>query len=159
GELHSRFTFQPGEVKATIDVLTFCSRSLPCVVIQELRVAVDGECTLTITAKVDPTGIDGRWLARETSTPDSDKPVVDGSLLWETHGALATCGAAYITGFEDPHPDPPPKGEGELGGDGGPRRREGPGPLAPPATADSRKARAGRRYGPRPVSSPGARQV
>jgi len=159
GELHSRFTFQPGEVKATIDVLTFCSRSLPCVVIQEVRVAVDGECTLTITAKVDPTGIDGRWLARETSTPDSDKPVVDGSLLWETHGALATCGAAYITGFEDPHPDPPPKGEGELGGDGVQRRREEHDQLAPLSTAYSLKARPGRSYVLRQFSSLVASQM
>src|SRR5439155_20325485 len=100
GELTSHFRFRSGETTATVDVLTLCSRSLPAVVLQEVRVSVDRPCRVVVTAKLDPTGITGRWLSRETSTPDSDKPVNDGSMLWEVNGALSTCGAAYITRFD-----------------------------------------------------------
>ena len=132
GELTSRFRFRSGEATATVEVLTLCSRSLPSVVLQELRVSVDRPCRLVVTAKLDPTGIIGRWLARETSTPDSDTPVIDGSMLWEVNGALTTCGAAYITRFE--------------GGDGVERRREEHDELAPLATSYRVDARPERAY-------------
>ena len=132
GELASRFRFRSGETTATVDVLTLCSRSLPSVVLQELHVSVDRPCRLVVTAKLDPTGIMGRWLARETSTPDSDTPLIDGSMLWEVHGALSTCGAAYITRFE--------------GGDGVERRREEHDELAPLATSYTVDARPERAY-------------
>src|SRR5438309_10916519 len=40
GELTSRFTFSGGEARATVEVLTLCSRSLPPVVLQEVQVRV-----------------------------------------------------------------------------------------------------------------------
>ena len=132
GELTSRFTFRSGETTATVEVLTFCSRSLPTVVLQDVQVRVDRPCRLVITAKVDPTGISGAWRARETTTPDADKPVVDGSMLWETHGGLSACGAAYITSFD--------------GGDGVERRREEHDVLAPLSTSYAVQARPERRY-------------
>src|SRR5256884_4667264 len=132
GELRSRFRFRSGETTATVEVLTFCSRSLPTVVLQDVQVRVDRPCRLVITAKVDPTGISGAWRARETTTPDADKPVVDGSMLWETHGGLSACGAAYITSFD--------------GGDGFERRREEHDVLAPLSTSYAVQARPERRY-------------
>src|SRR5256714_8437325 len=132
GELTSRFTLNGGEARATVEVLTLCSRSLPSVVLQEVQVRVDRPCRLVITGKVDPTGIMGSWRSRETSTPGSDTPVVDGSMLWETNGGLATCGAAYITRFD--------------GGDGVERRREEHDQLAPLSTSYSLEARPGRAY-------------
>jgi trehalose/maltose hydrolase-like predicted phosphorylase len=132
GELTSRFRFRSGETTATVEVLTFCSRSLPTVVLQDVQVRVDRPCRLVITAKVDPTGISGAWRSRETTTPDADKPVVDGSMLWETHGGLSTCGAAYVTSFE--------------GGDGVERQREEHDELAPLSTSYVMQARPERRY-------------
>jgi len=132
GELSSRFSFHPTDATATVDVLTFCSRSLPSVVLQEVQVRVDRPCRLVISAKVDPTGISGAWRSRETTTPDADQPVVDGSMLWETHGGLSTCGAAYITHFE--------------GGDGVERRRAEHDVLAPLSTSYSLDARPERSY-------------
>src|SRR5205807_816566 len=121
GELSSRFRFRSGETTASVEVLTLCTRSLPSVVLQEVRVRVDRPCRLMVTAKLDPTGIQGRWLARETSTPGADQPVVDGSMLWEVNGALSSCGAAYVTRFD--------------GGEGVERRREEHDALAPLATS------------------------
>src|SRR5438094_2553419 len=132
GELTSRFRFGSGETTATVEVLTLCSRSLPAVVLQEVRVSVDRPCRLVVTAKLDPTGITGRWLSRETSTPDSDKPVNDGSMLWEVNGALSTCGAAYVTRFD--------------GGEGVERRREEHDELAPLSTSYGVEARPESRY-------------
>jgi trehalose/maltose hydrolase-like predicted phosphorylase len=131
-ELSSRFVFQSAGAAATVEVLTFCSRSLPSVVAQETRVRVDRQCRLVLTAKLDPTGIDGRWLSRETTTPDSDQLVVDGSMLWETHGGLSTCGASYITQFE-----------GSVNVE---RRREQHDELAPLLTAYALDARPGQLY-------------
>jgi glycosyl hydrolase family 65 len=132
GELSSRFAFHGERSTATVDVLTFCSRSLPLVVLQQVQVEVDNPTRLSVTAKVDPSGIEGRWLSRETRTPGSEQPVVDGSLLWAPHGGLSTCGASYITEFE--------------GGDGVERRREEQDQLAALSTSYSVDARPGRRY-------------
>ena len=132
GELSSRFRFRSGATTATVDVLTLCSRSLPTVVLQEVRVRVDQPCRLVVTAKLDPTGITGRWRSRETSTPGAAEPVVDGSMLWEVNGALSTCGAAYITRFD--------------GGEGVERRREEHDQLAPLSTSYSVDARPERSY-------------
>ena len=132
GELTSRFSFRSGQSTATIEVLTFCSRSLPSVVLQEVSVEVDRVAKLVITAKVDHTGIEGKWRSRETATPGSDTPVVDGSMLWETHGELSTCGASYITQFD--------------GGDGVERRVDAQDQLAPLSTSYGVDARPGRRY-------------
>jgi hypothetical protein len=99
GELRTRFRFRPREATAEVEVLTFCSRSLPTLVLQELQIEVDADCDLVVSAGVSPVGVAGRWLDRETSTPGSEEPVVDGDLRWETHGGLSTCGAAYVTDF------------------------------------------------------------
>src|SRR6266576_3653301 len=73
-----------------------------------------------------------RFRSGETTAPDADKPVVDGSMLWETQGGLSTCGAAYITRFE--------------GGDGVERQREEHDELAPLSTSYVMQARPERRY-------------
>lgn len=100
GELHTRFVYRPGSTSVRVDSLVFCSRSLPTVVAQELRVEVDAECDLALCGGINPAGIPGRWVARRTQTPGTDTPVVDGLMEWETSGSLSTCGAAYITRFE-----------------------------------------------------------
>ena len=101
GELTTRFEYgPPGGATARAEVLTFCSRSMPSLVLQELTVSVDRACQLVLTVGVDPTDIGGRWLERETVTPGTTQPVVDGWMHWETYGGLSTCGAAYTTVFE-----------------------------------------------------------
>jgi len=139
GELHSRFRFRSGEAIATADVLTFCSRTMPTLVLQELRVRVNRDCDLVLTAKLDQTGLGGHLRSRETSTPGADKSVVDGTMLWETHGALATCGAAYITRF--------------YGSDSAKRTREEQDDLAPLRTSYAFKASPGGLYILRQITS------
>ena len=99
GELSTRLRFQAPEVAARIQVLVFCSRSLPSLVLKEMVVEVDRECELTVTGGLDHTQIRGGLRARRTTTPGTEDPVVDGLIEWETRGGLSTCGAAYTTEF------------------------------------------------------------
>jgi len=99
GELSTRLRFQAPEVAARIQVLVFCSRSLPSLVLKEMVVEVDRECELTVTGGLDHTQIRGGLRARRTTTPGTEDPVVDGLIEWGTRGGLSTCGAAYTTEF------------------------------------------------------------
>jgi hypothetical protein len=104
GELHSRFTLKLDGIEARVNVLTFCSRSQPTLVLQETAIEVSAPTELCLRAAIDAGEIPGRVLARHTETPGENKPVVDGSLKWEPLGGLSTCGAAYVTellGAED----------------------------------------------------------
>jgi trehalose/maltose hydrolase-like predicted phosphorylase len=97
GELRTRYAFGTGDVTASVDVVTFCSRTMPNVVLQETRVTVDRACDLELTAKVDHRGIDGSLAKREVALPGTAKVVIDGTVLWKTHGEVSSCGASYVT--------------------------------------------------------------
>jgi trehalose/maltose hydrolase-like predicted phosphorylase len=97
GELHTRIEYTNDGTTAEIDVITFCSRTQPALVAQEISIRANHACEITVAAGVDPTGIPGRWQERCTAIPAADDDDVDGALLWETRSALATCGAAYWT--------------------------------------------------------------
>jgi protein-glucosylgalactosylhydroxylysine glucosidase len=97
GELHTRFRFTANGITARIKIVTFCSRSLPSLALQQVQIEVDQPCNLTLRATVDPNGSAGKWHSRTTRLPGSNTPLIDGSLRWEMHGGLSTCGIAYVT--------------------------------------------------------------
>lgn len=97
GELHTAFDLRSDGVVGHVEVLTFCSRTEPTVVAQEVTIRTSEAATVTLRAGVDPGGIAGRWVRRETATPGEPEPAVDGSLAWETLGELTTVGIAYAT--------------------------------------------------------------
>jgi len=97
GELTSRFTFQAEGFTAQVEVLTFCSRTDPTLVCQEVSVKLDKACSLGLRAIVDASGADGRALRHSRVTPGEPEPATDGTLLWESAGALSTCGVAFVT--------------------------------------------------------------
>lgn len=99
GELTSTFEFGPGP-RARVTVVALCPRTAPMLAMQQVEVTVDGPCALAVTAGIDPNDTGARLLERETRTPGSDKPVVDGWLEVEAPGGLTRCGAAYTTVFE-----------------------------------------------------------
>lgn len=139
GELSTRFEFRPRDVAARVQVLVFCSRSLPTLVLHEVRVEVDSYCDLVIGSGLSPAGLRGRWRSRATSTPGSERSSVDGLMEWETRGGLSSCGAAYITEF--------------AGAVDVERRIEDVDQEAPLQTRYSVQARPGGRYVVRQVSS------
>ena len=95
--------------------MSFCSREQPTVVCQEIAIDVDAASDLKVRARIDLSGIEGRALRYNRDTPGEAKPSSDGSLLWESAGAISTCGLAYVTEFvgDDAKPQRPPlDGEG-----------------------------------------------
>src|SRR4030095_574211 len=126
-ELTTRLNFKVGGRQANIVVMLFCSREQPTVVCQEIVVDVDTASDVRIRARIDLSGIEGLALRYNRDTPGEAKPCCDGSLLWESAGAISTCGLAYVTEFvgDDRYPlRPPLDGEG-LRSDDALRARRG----------------------------------
>ena len=138
GELRTRFKFAGKDADVILEVLTFCSRSQPSLVVQEIVAEVTAACRLRLSAMVDPTGVPGRWLNRETRIPGAGNPLVDGCLQWEAWGGLTSCGAAYHTDFA---------------GDEAPRRSLDETLLMPLETTYEVAARPGRKYRLRQLTS------
>jgi trehalose/maltose hydrolase-like predicted phosphorylase len=134
GELTTRFAFDAGSARADVEVLTFCSRTQPTIAMQELTVTVDRACDLALVAAVDPAGVPGRRLLREVQPAAT----VDGCTLWESAGALSTCGAAYAS---------------ELAAGGDHERSTAAGEIDRLQTRYALRARAGRRYRLRQLTS------
>ena len=97
GELTSRFEFGVAGRKARVEVLVFCSRDEPSLVCQEITLELDTDNDLTLKSVLDARHVDGRALRHLRDTPGEDKPCCDGAALWESAGALSTCGMAYVT--------------------------------------------------------------
>ncbi|HEX5094779.1 MAG TPA: glycoside hydrolase family 65 protein, partial [Acidimicrobiia bacterium] len=102
GELHTAFRFHSDGVTVTVQVVTFCSRSQPSLAAQEVVVVPDHACEIEIAAGIDPRNIAGRWLERCTTIPGTGDDDVDAAMLWETLGALGSCGCAYWTEAHGP---------------------------------------------------------
>jgi trehalose/maltose hydrolase-like predicted phosphorylase len=97
GELTSRFVFGEGDRTQTVTVLAFCDRGQPSLVWQEVTLEASAAADIAYRCTVDTAGLDGRALRVMRSTPVEDDDSFDGVLLWESAGALATCGLAYRT--------------------------------------------------------------
>jgi len=98
GELTTHLRFDAQGVTADLEILTFCCRHQPTLLVQELAVRVNGACDLKLQSLVDVAAIPGRLRARTLETPGGGKDF-DGSLLWESEGGLSYCGIALITQF------------------------------------------------------------
>lgn len=94
GELRSGFDFQVGESVATVEVITFCSRTHPTLTLQEIAVTVNAPCKVTLQAQIDPSGLEGRLLKRTMP-----RKGCDGVLHWESQGGISSLGAAYVSTF------------------------------------------------------------
>jgi hypothetical protein len=117
GELTSRFRFDAEGKSAQIEVVTFASRCDPTLVCQEIAVTPRQACSLSLRAIVDAAGIDGKALKHSRATPGEAEPATDGALLWESAGALSTCGVALVTelvGAGDLKPERPPLRDNRL---------------------------------------------
>ncbi len=110
-ELTTRLVFEVSGCTAEIEVLSFLSREHPTIACQEIAVRLNSAGEMALRAEVDVRGVPGRALRHHRDTPGEAEPSCDGYLLWESAGALSTCGVAYVTellGEEDASPDRPP---------------------------------------------------
>jgi hypothetical protein len=115
-ELTTRLRFKTAGRQADVIVMTFCSREQPTIVCQEIAIEVDAACDLRARASIDLSAIEGRALRYNRNTPGETKPTSDGSVLWESAGALSTCGLAYVTELigDDAQAQRPPLDGGGL---------------------------------------------
>ena len=110
GELTSRFEFEVGGCRARVEVLVFCSRDEPSLVCQETTIELDADSDLALKAMLDARHVDGRALRHLRDTPGEDNPCCDGAALWESAGALSTCGIAYVTELVGDEAEPTSRG-------------------------------------------------
>jgi trehalose/maltose hydrolase-like predicted phosphorylase len=97
GELTTKLIFKGETTSVEIEVLTFCCRHQPTLVVQEIRVTPSASCEMKLRAFVDSRDVGGKLLHRTLATPGQDSHDFNGSLAWESDGALALCGIAYVT--------------------------------------------------------------
>jgi trehalose/maltose hydrolase-like predicted phosphorylase len=95
-ELTTRFRARTADRVAEVEVVTFASRTHPTVVCQQVTVEVDAACDLMVRSRIDTNDLRGRMVERRLDTPGED-PVCDGSMLWESEGALGQVGLALMT--------------------------------------------------------------
>lgn len=138
GELTSRIRFEAQDIRAEIEVLTFCCRHQPTLVAQEIAVTTNRACELKLQAMVDISAIPGKMRARTLETPGGGQDF-DGSLLWEGEGGISHCGIALVT---------------ELVGNGTAKRETpGGGDRSPLVTQYGVRARGGKTYRLRQIAS------
>jgi len=97
GELSTHLSFCPAEVRADVQVTTFCSRRHPNVICQELAIRLSGRAKLTLKPMVDCRGLDGQAIAHTRGSQGQGQVDGDGWRLWETNGGLSRRGVAFAT--------------------------------------------------------------
>jgi trehalose/maltose hydrolase-like predicted phosphorylase len=97
GELHTAWRFRVDGVTASVEIVAFCSRSVPALAALELTVRTDRLADVEVAAGVDPTDVPG--FATDVAQPQVQGPNegVDGRLRWHSHGDIAYLGVAYAT--------------------------------------------------------------
>ena len=105
GELTSRFQFRAGDTVATAEVVTFCSRSDPSLVLQELEVRCDRDAEIVLSASISAADVPGRWLTAG-QIPPGEPPTADAWLLWESMGETTRCGLAISAALDNHDAEP-----------------------------------------------------
>jgi len=90
GELTSCFMMHTGAGSISVEVLTLCSRSLPTLVMQQVKVRVDQAMALTLEARIDHAGLPGQLLRQYGPQRQSD-----GIVHYQSRGDLGSVGLAY----------------------------------------------------------------
>ncbi|HEY2916345.1 MAG TPA: hypothetical protein VGI98_03930 [Candidatus Limnocylindrales bacterium] len=98
-ELTTTWTLHGERANAHVQVVAFCSRTLPAIAAAELSVELDGPADLEVTAGFDATDVPG--VADREAQPPSKGPNegVDGVVRWQAPGRIAELGVAYSTRF------------------------------------------------------------
>ena len=65
GELTKRLRYMVDGQTLQLEILTFCSRSLPTVIAQEVRASCSNDSEISLRSVIDPVGIPGKQLVRE----------------------------------------------------------------------------------------------
>jgi len=98
-ELTTLLDYTVGETTARLEILQYCSHSLPTIALQEIRVTVDRAADVILSVGIHPSGVDGQgsYRDRPSGKPSSEAP--EGMIVWESNGAMSQCGVAYRSEF------------------------------------------------------------
>jgi trehalose/maltose hydrolase-like predicted phosphorylase len=99
GEITTAWTFRVGETTATVEVVCFCSRSVPALAAGRMSVRVDRPANLSLTVGLDPTDVPGYGDSNAQPQDQGPNEGVDGRLLWHSGGDISTLGIAYSSSF------------------------------------------------------------
>jgi trehalose/maltose hydrolase-like predicted phosphorylase len=99
GEVHTVFTYNADAVTARVEVVTFCSRKQPTLVLQQVTVSVDAVCDLVVRALLDGAHVPGRMARRTVADDEERRDGIEGSIAWESLGGQSKCGMAYSSTF------------------------------------------------------------
>jgi len=94
GELTTRMGLDAGEVRAELEVLTLCSRTMPTLAMQETTLTVDRDCRVTMSACIDAHDVPGDWAHDQPEVLDARPEWANGPFAWRSMGALNVCGIA-----------------------------------------------------------------
>lgn len=97
GELVTSGVFRTAEAAARVEVLIFCSRQMPTIVCQEIRLTVDAPCHIQVSAGLDSRGVYGREDRLIVERERVEEAEIDAGLRWFSQGDVAWCGLAYVT--------------------------------------------------------------
>ena len=95
GELHSRFAVELDDLRASVDVVTFVSRTDPALVLQELTIHTDRDVPVRVRSSICTIACPGRWLDAGP-IPRGQPPTGDAFLEFAGMGREARCGAAIV---------------------------------------------------------------
>ena len=110
GELTSRFEFEASGARPASRCSSSAAARSRASSARKSRSRSTRTSTSRLKAIIDGRHVDGRALRYLRDTPGEDKPSCDGAALWESAGALSTCGIAYVTELvgAEAEPDRPP---------------------------------------------------
>jgi trehalose/maltose hydrolase-like predicted phosphorylase len=94
GELITNLNFSVQGITIHLNILTFCSRTMPTLVLQETQISVSKPCEFILQSIMDFYGLPGKCLFR--SMP---KAIADAVLHWESKKGFSTCGVAFTSEF------------------------------------------------------------
>src|SRR4051812_39471882 len=100
GELTSRFIADVRGVRASVTVLTFCSRTDPALVLQEVAVTCNADASILLRATASTVDLPGRRLGAG-AIPRGEPETADAWLSWEGMGGGARCGLAMASRRSD----------------------------------------------------------
>jgi protein-glucosylgalactosylhydroxylysine glucosidase len=95
GELHTRLGFTADGVSAEVEIITFCSRTQPTMVLQEVSLTVDEDCEVTVSATIDSRDVPGDWGHKRPGAMDTPPEWAEGPFIWRSMGGLSACGLAW----------------------------------------------------------------
>jgi protein-glucosylgalactosylhydroxylysine glucosidase len=92
GELFTRLSFDAGDVRADLEIVTLCSRTQPSLALQEVCLTVDRDCEVTMSAILDAHDVPGQWAHKQPGAVDTRPEWADGPFCWQSLGELGKCG-------------------------------------------------------------------